>query len=42
MDPTPEEWQGILQVVQRRKLFCFFDSAYQVGGTPTLPPGTLM
>lgn len=31
VDPTMAQWQGILQVVQERKLLPFFDSAYQVG-----------
>lgn len=30
VDPTPEQWQGILKVVQERRLLPFFDSAYQV------------
>ncbi|GAB4816612.1 hypothetical protein N2152v2_003658 [Parachlorella kessleri] len=29
VDPTPQEWQGILEAVKRKKLFPFFDSAYQ-------------
>ncbi|KAL3149705.1 hypothetical protein ABBQ38_013535 [Trebouxia sp. C0009 RCD-2024] len=29
VDPTPDEWQGILKVVQQRHLLPFFDSAYQ-------------
>lgn len=29
MDPTREQWERIREVVQRRKLFAFFDSAYQ-------------
>ncbi|WIA22860.1 hypothetical protein OEZ85_001247 [Tetradesmus obliquus] len=29
VDPTPEQWQGILRVVQQRRLLPFFDSAYQ-------------
>lgn len=28
-DPTREEWQSILQVVQEKNLFPFFDNAYQ-------------
>jgi aspartate/tyrosine/aromatic aminotransferase len=32
VDPTPEQWQGILKVVQERRLLPFFDSAYQVRG----------
>lgn len=28
-DPTKEQWQKILDVVKKRKLFPFFDSAYQ-------------
>ena len=30
VDPTKEQWQGILKVVQEKKLLPFFDSAYQV------------
>lgn len=29
VDPTPDQWQGILRVVQKRRLLPFFDSAYQ-------------
>ena len=29
MDPTPEQWQGILDAVRSRSLLPFFDSAYQ-------------
>ncbi len=29
MDPTPEQWQGILEVTKAMKLLVFFDSAYQ-------------
>ena len=29
MDPTPEQWRGILRVVQQKRLLAFFDSAYQ-------------
>mgnify|MGYP001810370481 CR=1 FL=1 len=29
VDPTPEQWRGILQAVQSRRLLPFFDSAYQ-------------
>jgi len=29
VDPTPEQWQSILRVMQSRNLFPFFDSAYQ-------------
>jgi aspartate aminotransferase len=29
VDPTLDQWKGILQVVQRRRLLPFFDSAYQ-------------
>ncbi len=29
IDPSPEQWQEILSVVQRRKLLPFFDMAYQ-------------
>ena len=30
VDPTPEQWRGILQTVQQKRLLPFFDSAYQV------------
>ena len=30
VDPTPDQWQGILKVVQQRRLLPFIDSAYQV------------
>ena len=30
VDPSPEQWQGIMRVVQQRRLLPFFDSAYQV------------
>eukprot|EP00877_Chromochloris_zofingiensis_P004348 jgi/Chrzof1/13914/Cz08g17080.t1 len=29
VDPTLEQWQGIMQVIQQKKLLPFFDSAYQ-------------
>eukprot|EP00891_Asterochloris_glomerata_P004767 jgi/Astpho2/4767/Aster-00315 len=29
VDPTPEQWQGILKVVRERRLLPFLDSAYQ-------------
>jgi aspartate aminotransferase len=29
VDPSPEQWQGIMRVVQQRRLLPFFDSAYQ-------------
>ena len=29
VDPSPEQWKGILDVVQRKGLLPFFDSAYQ-------------
>ncbi|GBF94795.1 aspartate aminotransferase [Raphidocelis subcapitata] len=29
VDPSPEQWRGILRVVQERRLLPFFDSAYQ-------------
>ena len=32
VDPTQEQWNEILAVCLRRKLLCFFDSAYQVRG----------
>jgi aspartate aminotransferase, mitochondrial len=28
VDPTPQQWQNILDVVKTKKLFCGFDSAY--------------
>lgn len=42
VDPTPDQWQGILKVVQQRRLLPFFDSAYQVSPLPSplLPPLT--
>jgi hypothetical protein len=30
VDPTPQQWQGILRAVRDRRLLPFFDSAYQV------------
>lgn len=30
VDPTPQQWQGILRAVQEKRLLPFFDSAYQV------------
>lgn len=30
VDPTPAQWQGILDAVQQRRLLPFFDMAYQV------------
>ena len=30
VDPTPEQWRGILKAVQQKHLLPFFDSAYQV------------
>lgn len=30
VDPTPQQWQGILRTVQEKRLLPFFDSAYQV------------
>jgi len=30
VDPSLEQWRGILEVVQQRRLLPFFDSAYQV------------
>lgn len=37
-DPTDEEWKGILQVMQEKQLFPFFDNAYQgfVSGNPDI------
>lgn len=29
VDPTPEQWQGMLEAVRSRSLLPFFDSAYQ-------------
>ena len=29
VDPTPEQWQGILDAALAKKLLVFFDSAYQ-------------
>lgn len=29
VDPSPEQWQGILKVIKEKKLLPFFDSAYQ-------------
>lgn len=29
-DPTPEQWNKIADVIEEKKLFTFFDSAYQV------------
>lgn len=36
LDPSPEQWQRIADVMERRQLFPFFDSAYQgmVTGDP--------
>ena len=30
VDPTLEQWRGILKTVQQKHLLPFFDSAYQV------------
>ena len=30
VDPTPEQWKGIADVIAEKKLFSFFDMAYQV------------
>ena len=30
VDPTSEQWRGILKAVQQKRLLPFFDSAYQV------------
>ena len=38
VDPTPDQWKGILEVVQQRRLLPFFDSAYQVS-LPVSRPG---
>ncbi len=32
VDPTLEQWRGILKAVQQKRLLPFFDSAYQVWG----------
>jgi len=32
VDPTHEQWQGIVTAIKERKLLPFADSAYQVGG----------
>ncbi len=32
VDPTPEQWDRIAEVVKRRRLFPFLDCAYQVCG----------
>ncbi|KAK9915069.1 hypothetical protein WJX75_004347 [Coccomyxa subellipsoidea] len=29
VDPTPEQWRGILRTVQQKRMLPFFDSAYQ-------------
>jgi len=29
VDPTPDQWKGILDVAQKKKMLPFFDSAYQ-------------
>jgi aspartate/tyrosine/aromatic aminotransferase len=38
VDPTNEDWQDLLKVVQEKKLFVMFDSAYQgfVSGNPNV------
>lgn len=36
VDPTAEQWQGILKAVQERRLLPFFDSAYQGFATGNL------
>lgn len=38
VDPTQDQWRGILKTCLERRLLCFFDSAYQV--CPTHPPRT--
>ena len=30
VDPSPAQWQAILQAVRQKRLLPFFDSAYQV------------
>ena len=42
VDPSPAQWQAILQAVRQRRLLPFFDSAYQVGATVTALIGTLV
>lgn len=41
VDPTPEQWRGILQTVQQKRMLPFFDSAYQVSLLAT-PQSALM
>jgi len=36
VDPTPEQWQGIAEVMKTHKLFPFFDCAYQGFATGSL------
>ena len=31
VDPTPEQWEQIRQLIRSKSLLPFFDSAYQVG-----------
>lgn len=31
VDPSAEQWQRLLELVQERRLLPFFDMAYQVG-----------
>ena len=30
VDPTPDQWEGIRQVIRAKNMLPFFDSAYQV------------
>jgi aspartate/tyrosine/aromatic aminotransferase len=39
VDPTPEQWKGIADVIAEKSHFSFFDMAYQV---PSLPCGHLL
>jgi aspartate aminotransferase, cytoplasmic len=32
VDPTPQQWEQIRQLMRSKALLPFFDSAYQVGG----------
>jgi len=36
VDPTPEQWDAIAELVERKKLYAFFDSAYQGYGSGDL------
>ncbi|RVX72335.1 hypothetical protein B0A52_04540 [Exophiala mesophila] len=43
IDPTQQQWQEIAQVVRRKKLFAFFDCAYQgfATGDPDIDAGAV-